>query len=86
MHVLGACDCTPLRCMPPQIYPFILMRCSPCAHSGGGPASIGGQKAVFKTGNIKRIANEIATDELQHVQFLRAALGAAAVPMPLINM
>ena len=33
---------------------------------------------------LQAIANEIAADELAHVIFLRTALGASAVPMPLV--
>ena len=52
---------------------------------GGGPASIGGQKAVLNAAN-QAYAVEIANDEINHVAFLRKALGAAAVPIPLLNI
>ena len=35
---------------------------------------------------LQTIAQEIADDELTHVIFLRGALGAAAVPMPLVRL
>lgn len=58
----------------------------PAALRGGGPAPVGGAAVSFQTGNIKRIAHEIAADELNHVKFLRMALGAAAVPEPAIDI
>lgn len=57
----------------------------PASLRGGGPPSIGCQKANL-TGDVQIIANEIANDERDHVTFLRKALGASAVPMPLINI
>lgn len=52
---------------------------------GNGPASQGGKKATLSK-TVQAYAEEIARDEIAHVRFLRAALGAKAVPMPLINI
>ncbi len=46
----------------------------------------GGRKVSFGSRNVREIAQEIARDELDHVQFLRAALGSAAVARPTINI
>eukprot|EP00270_Netrium_digitus_P013015 TRINITY_DN428_c0_g1_i4.p1 TRINITY_DN428_c0_g1~~TRINITY_DN428_c0_g1_i4.p1 ORF type:complete len:275 (-),score=30.15 TRINITY_DN428_c0_g1_i4:94-918(-) len=52
---------------------------------GGGPASIGGKKALLSP-VAQALAQDIADDEIGHVIFLRSALGAKAVPAPLINI
>lgn len=45
----------------------------------------GGTAVTFNNQLYRQIAKEIADDELHHVQFLRAALGSAAVAEPDIN-
>jgi len=62
-----------------------------------GPTT-GGQKVRFepndgdhdaddeKTGRLRRIAEEVAYDEVQHVLLLRSALGSAAIAKPAINL
>jgi hypothetical protein len=40
----------------------------------------------FATTSIKQYAREIAADELHHVEFLRSALGSAAVSRPRIDI
>ncbi len=46
----------------------------------------GGSKVPFSSAVIAQYANEIASDEVQHVIFLRAALGSQAVGEPAINL
>ena len=46
----------------------------------------GGRSVPFKTAAIRKFAQEIASDEKQHVAFLRSALGAAAVSRPAISL
>ena len=46
----------------------------------------GGRAVPFQTKAIRQFATEIAKDEYDHVQFLRGALGGAAVARPEINL
>lgn len=52
---------------------------------GGGPPSVGGRKAQLSD-SIQQLAEEIANDEIAHVDFFRSALGDAAVPCPKIDI
>lgn len=50
-----------------------------------GPTT-GGTKVTFADSALAAIAAEITFDEMHHVEFLRGALGAAAIPKPAINL
>lgn len=54
--------------------------------TGASGGVTGGSKVPFTSSAIAQYANEITTDEVQHVEYLRAGLGSQAVSEPKINL
>lgn len=54
--------------------------------TGNQGALTGGAKVPFASMDVQQYAEEIAMDELNHVKFLRSALGSNAVAMPSIDI
>jgi hypothetical protein len=57
------------------------------ADAGTGAGTVtGGSQVTFSTAALQQYCYEIAQDELNHVRFLRQALGSAAVARPNIDL
>jgi hypothetical protein len=54
--------------------------------TGTQGAVTGGRRVTFTDPVVRQYANEIAADEVAHVTFLRAQLGASAVAQPAIDI
>jgi hypothetical protein len=75
-----------LECLEAEFYSYAAHGHGiPAKLRGGGPKPHGGRKAGLSP-VAQQLAADIAKDELLHVEFLRAALGSAAVPCPQINL
>ncbi len=53
---------------------------------GGAPVDAGTTLVPFKTPRVQKYAQVIAADEMAHVLFLKSALGASAVPAPVLDV
>lgn len=54
--------------------------------AGNVGSTTGGAKVGFTNKSLENLAKEIADDELDHVRFIRKALGSAAIAKPAINL
>jgi len=54
--------------------------------TGATSTATGGNKVTFTDSRVSDIANEILSDEMLHVEYLRNALGSSAVAEPVINL
>eukprot|EP00897_Mesotaenium_endlicherianum_P006604 jgi/Mesen1/5972/ME000302S04969 len=75
-----------LECLEAQFYSYAAYgKGLSTADAGNGPQPYGGRKALLSP-EAQYYAEDIARDEIAHVRFLRAALGAAAVPCPKLDL
>jgi hypothetical protein len=58
----------------------------PTGGRGARGATTGGQKVNFADPILRRVAEELAFDEQQHVKLLRVVLGEQAIAKPAINL
>ncbi|MGF6768898.1 hypothetical protein P3T18_001368 [Paraburkholderia sp. GAS199] len=79
-----------LEYLESQFYTYATTGAGLAASMTAGVGTMGtvipGQQVPFQDPVVKAYANEIANDEREHVNFLRTALGSAAVAMPSIDI
>jgi hypothetical protein len=80
-----------LEYLEAQFYSFaalgVGLPASSLTGTGTAGAVVGGRQVVFTDPVVREYAREIAADEIAHVNFLRAAIGATArVAQPAINI
>jgi hypothetical protein len=79
-----------LEYLESQFYTYATTGAGLAASMTAGVGTMGtvipGQQVPFQDPVVQAYANEIANDEREHVNFLRSALGSAAVAMPSIDI
>ncbi|MGA9915699.1 MAG: ferritin-like domain-containing protein [Paraburkholderia sp.] len=79
-----------LEYLESQFYTYATTGAGLTASMTAGVGTMGtvipGQQVPFQDPVVQAYANEIANDEREHVNFLRSALGSAAVAMPSIDI
>ncbi|MFL9864391.1 ferritin-like domain-containing protein [Paraburkholderia fungorum] len=79
-----------LEYLESQFYTYATTGSGLAASMTAGVGTLGtvvpGQQVPFQDPVVQAYANEIANDEREHVNFLRTALGSAAVAMPSIDI